>query len=197
MSLPQELTEQIYVYVWSGFYTEEEIHERIEEMVEEKWFDSEETDAAAVDEGVMRDAIAAEFQKKRVAQQTWPATTDCDRLDRAFERLNGESILAAHNAGYTQSDGLDCVRELYHERGGEQSSLTGFCFYHEQDLERALRGQGLMLAFGAVDGSDERDLEVGRRIQQVLTAEGFKVAWDGSMDQRITIRNLNWQRRSS
>ncbi len=64
MSLPQELTEQIHVYVWSGFYTEEEIHERIEEMVEEEWFDSEETDAAAVDEGVMRDAIAAEFQKK-------------------------------------------------------------------------------------------------------------------------------------
>ncbi len=132
-----------------------------------------------------------------MAEQTWPATTDCDRLDRAFERLNGETILAVHNAGYTQSDGLDCVRELYHERGGEQSSLTGFCFYHEQDLERALRGQGLMLAFGAVDGSDERGLEVGRRIQQALTDEGFMVAWDGSMDQRIAIKKLNWQRRSS
>lgn len=92
MSLPQELNEQIRVYVWSGFYTDEEIHERIAEMVEEAWFDSEETDAAAVDEGVMRNAIAAEFQKKRVAERTWPATTDCDRLDRAFERLNGETF---------------------------------------------------------------------------------------------------------
>jgi hypothetical protein len=127
----------------------------------------------------------------------WPEVTDCDRLDTIFEGLRVQGILALQNAGYTQSEGLSDVGELYREVGGERSDIDGFCFYHGQDLERVMKSGQLWLAFGAIDGEDARGVAVGQRIKSAFDAAGFAVEWDGSIKTRLLIKGIRWQRRNS
>jgi hypothetical protein len=111
-----------------------------------------------------------------------------------FDALTDSGILALQNAGYTLSEGLDDVAQAYHEAGGERSGITGFCFYHRQDLEGVLESGELCLAFGAVSGEAAEGIEVGRRVADALTAAGFAVEWGGTFEQRITVKGIRWQR---
>jgi len=100
------------------------------------------------------------------------------------------------NAGYTQSDGFDDFREAYCNLS-DGADIIGYCFYHGQDLERAVAGGGLYLAFGPVNASDEQTKgpEVGRIIVEELRRAGFDVAWDGTFDQRIFVPRFDWKQR--
>jgi len=58
-------------------------------------------DVALEDEGfsgdrraVVREILDREIQALRRDQEAWPEETDCDRLDRAFDRLKSSGILA-------------------------------------------------------------------------------------------------------
>jgi Domain of unknown function (DUF6891) len=95
----------------------------------------------------------------------------------------------------TQSDGWSDVCEVFRERGGEQSGAIGYCFYHGQDVERAILNQGLMLAFGLILSDPAKGVDIGRRVVAELEAAGFQVAWNGSTEQRINIVNMRWQKR--
>src|SRR6185295_1242458 len=97
-------------------------------------------------------------------------------LDTAFAAINKRGVIAMHNAGYTQSDGYDDFREAYSQHPN-QRSILGYCFYHEQDIQRAVRGGGLYLAFGPVDPDDEetKGREVGNIIREELERAGLKV----------------------
>ncbi len=97
------------------------------------------------------DAATEEWKQKK---EQWPAVTVCDRLDEAFEAINARGVIAIPNAGYFQSDGYDDFREAYLEHL-KKSEVVGDCFYHGQDLERAVFGGGLYLAFGPTDPTDE------------------------------------------
>src|SRR5262245_62163301 len=125
-----------------------------------------------------------------------PTETGPDRLDSVFASLNGRWIIALQNAGYTQSDGYDDVRQSYHERS-DRDRVIGYCFYHGQDLERAVHGEGLYLAFGPMDAKKEKTEgpRIGAMIVEELTRAGFAVRWDGTFDQRISIPAIDWKRR--
>jgi hypothetical protein len=127
---------------------------------------------------------------------SWPTVTDCDRLDRAFEAIGQRGIIALHNAGYTQSDGYEAVNEAYVDVEDEEQ-IIGYCFYHGQDLEHAVREGGLYLAFGPADPEDEEAQGpiVGRVICEELERAGLEVEWDGTFQQRIYLPKLRWQRR--
>jgi hypothetical protein len=77
-----------------------------------------------------RAAIAAHC----TAQQTWPAETDCDRLDAAFARLETEGSIARQDFTCCQSDGHS---EIWGEIREAQKahSVEGYVFYHRQDTE--------------------------------------------------------------
>src|SRR5215470_2473451 len=128
----------IKTWVWSGFYGADDIQEMIGEVLEH-----------AADEAMLRAAVEPELATKANAEKTWPRVTDCDRLDAVFAELDREGIIALQNAGFTISDGHSDVGERLAERDRDQ--VKGYCFYHGQDLERAVAGGGLMLAFGDLD----------------------------------------------
>ena len=141
--------------------------------------------------------IDLEFQKLAIEQQSWPATTDCDRLEAAFLAISSHNIIALQNAGFTQSDGYeDFVQVL--NKTPDKDAVLGYCFYHEQDLQRAMEAGGLYLAFGPVRPHDEATsgLEVGRIVEEELVEAGFSVEWNGTFSQRIYIPQIHWQRRS-
>jgi hypothetical protein len=176
------ILDSIKTWVWSGFYDLEDVNEMIEDILEDD-----------ADEAMLRAAIAPEFQKKITAEALWPKETDCDRLDLAFELLNTNAIIALHNSGYTMSDGLDDVSEELDRRG--RANVQGYCFYHGQDIERALMGGGLMIAFGDFENDKTARVKIGHLVRDSLEANGFVIDWESDSEARINISTLDWKRR--
>lgn len=171
-------------WVWSGFYEPAVIREMMDDVLEP---DS--------DVSQLEDFLASELQRKAVAEASWPSETDCDRLDRVFYRLHEEGICALSNAGYTMSDGHSDVAEAVGQ--APKDHYHGYCFYHGQDVERALDGYGLMVAFGDLADDEARSVAVGRRVAESLSRAGFEVSWDGAAATRINLPSFDWKRRQA
>ncbi|MDJ0365615.1 hypothetical protein QMK33_10660 [Hymenobacter sp. H14-R3] len=181
----EEYAAAIHLWVWSGFYLAEEVVDMLSEQLK----DEEE----AADEPLLQRLIAQEFAAKQQAEATWPASTDCDRLDQAFATLKDAGIVCLHNAGYTMSDGLDDVAEALDEH--QSAATKGYCFYHAQDLERAAAGSGLWLAYGSLDDEAATKKLVGQHIQAAMQESGLVVEWDGDSKSRIQLPHIDWKRR--
>lgn len=138
--------------------------------------------------------VARAWVAKLKDEKTWPAETDVDKLDSAFAELRAAGIIALHQAGMEPSDGLTEVSEEYEAAGAEASGVTGYCFYHQQDVERAIEGHGLLIAFGDIDGDPVKGVEIGRRVARAIEQSGLQPSWDGSIDRCIGV-DLRWQKR--
>jgi hypothetical protein len=187
MPLSPETLREIDGLVRGGF----EERARIIEILCEEMYEPGELDGAEVVA-----AVDAAFTALTQDKATWPTTTDCDRLDGAFAALNARGIIALQNAGYTQSDGYDDIRESYHEHS-DRDAIIGYCFYHGQDLERAVHDEGLYLAFGPMDSKKEEaeGPRIGAMIVEELTRAGLAAKWNGTFAQRIFIPAIDWKRR--
>ena len=177
------ILDSIKTWVWSGFYGPDDVQEMIGDILEDD-----------ADEAYLRSSVAPEFEKKLAAEASWPEETDCDRLDRAFAELNAIGVIALHNAGYTMSDGISDVGEVLHRK--DRATVKGYCFYHGQDVERAVAGNGLMIAFGDVDENKAEKGSVGSLVRDQLETHGFEVQWNGDPETRLCIAILDWKRRS-
>jgi hypothetical protein len=185
--MDSETLQEIRTSVRSGFSSPEEI---VTEFCEERYEPGE------LDPGEVEKAVAAETAALREEQKSWPKETDCDRLAQAFEALIARGVIAIENAGYTQSDGYDDVTAIY-EDSEDKHTLVGYCYYHGQDLERAVRGEGLILSFGPMDPEMEQTEgpRVGRIIVEELERRGLRTRWDGTFKERIHVPQLDWKRR--
>jgi hypothetical protein len=187
MPLSSETLREIDGLVRGGFDDRARI---IEMLCEEMYAPGE------LDEAEVVAAVDAAFASLARDKASWPAITDCDQLDKAFAALNARGVIALQNAGYTQSDGYDDVRQSYDERS-DRDRVIGYCFYHGQDLERAVHGEGLYLAFGPIDARNEATEGplVGAIIVEELRRAGFTAKWDGTFGQRICVPAIDWKRR--
>lgn len=187
MPLSSDALHEIDGLVRGGF----EKRDRIIEIMCEEMYAPGELDEAEVIAAV--DAALAALARDKT---TWPETTDCDRLDSVFAALNARGIIALQNAGLTQSDGYYDVRQSYNERA-DRDTVIGYCFYHGQDLEGAVRGEGLYLAFGPIDAKKEETEgpRIGAMIVEELARAGFAVTWNSTFNQRILIPAIDWKRR--
>src|SRR5262249_10537187 len=156
-------------YVWCGLYDPEEVAIR---LAESRCVPGQIREA--VDR--LRAEVEKEVAKKRAEEATWPATTDCDRLERGVEGLEARGSILEEDAGLTKSDGVELVTEAYEDAEAEgEAGIVGYCFYHGQDLDRVMKSGDLWLASGDFLGDDERRVEIGRRIQRALQDAGFAV----------------------
>ncbi len=176
------ILESIRVLVWSGFATWEDVQQMIDDLLEED-----------ANEGMLRSAVDPEFDKKEAAEATWPEMTDCDRLTAAFAELEADGFAAIENAGMTMSDGLDDTLEVYQRLGKEQ--VHSYCFYHGQDMERAINGGGLMIAFGHFSSDTEAKMAAGKKVCQLLKKHGLRPAWEEDPEKRIYVPEFDWKRR--
>ena len=182
----QKAIEYIQSYIRYGFYQSAEV----EQIVFEDVFNG------AIPRERLRELVKVEVERHQAEQRSWPAVTDCERLDRAFTALEAEGILAIHNAGVEPSDGITEVSERYRAAGGAASRVVGYCFYHRQDMEYALNHAELGLAFGDISGDRRRGVGIGERVRSALLAAGLQVTWSGSINDKLAIKGFRWQRRS-
>ncbi len=179
--------ERIRLMIWSGFYTPEDVFEAISE----EYLDPYELSA---DDRAWIDAKAEEeADAKLEAEEDWPETTDWDRLDAAFNDMDEAGILALHNAGTTQTDGLSDAADIATQMKDEGYVFKGFVFYHAQDIDRAQQDKVLNLTFGAFDGGD--GVAIAQETVTILKNSDFEVDWNGTPDTRIEVTNFSWQKR--
>lgn len=172
----------IHKWVWSGFYSPEEVDHMIDDILED---DANET--------MLRDAVDPEFSKFEEAQSTWPKVTDCDRLKAVFAALDKRGVLCLDNAGYELSDGHTEAFEVLSKQPGQK--YFGYCFYHGQDVEGALAGYGLHLAFEHIDHNSSDTLKVGTLVREELERASIPLEWNGTSCMRIYLPKFDWKNR--
>jgi hypothetical protein len=154
------------------------------------------SDISKADAGWLKAEIAAQFGEKKRLAATWPERTDWDKIKFIFDRLDDGGIIALHNAGVTQSDGLSDVTEIWDERGGAASDSTGYVFYTQQDVEGVLTDGVLNLAFGATQNSPVDPMRIAKRIVDAFNAAGFKAKLPADRTERIAVSGIDWKKRS-
>jgi hypothetical protein len=181
--LKLEISEAITAFVKAGFHNKKEISKNIRDM----FYDEE------LDKDWIKEEISKQYKDQSLLQKNWDKETDFDRLCRVFDKLNSSGIIALHNAGYTRQDGKDDTFEIYKEL--KRKNIKGYCFYHTQDVDRVIEGENLFLAFGDFKNNDTLGAEIGKSIVLALHEEGFKVIWNESVETRIEVNNIKWQKR--
>ena len=185
----KEAEQQIRSLIWSGFYTPDDVFEIISEDLNDPY-------ALSADDRTWIEETTERLAEQKTAEEAnWPETTDWERLDEAFDRLDDAGILALHNSGTSQSDGIDDANDIARQMAGEGFSFRGWTFYHEQDLQRALSENILMLSFGSLNETEADPLTIAGEVVSVLKSAGFEVQWSGTPEDRISLQGFKWQKR--
>ncbi|MCS4224567.1 DUF6891 domain-containing protein [Sphingobacterium sp. BIGb0165] len=153
-------------------------------------------DEDQLDEAWLKHIITLLYNAHQEESIEWKKPNDVDRLAKIFDELNQDKIIALHKAGYTKQDGYSDVREVVHLLKTQNIAPLGYCFYHMQDLERAISpsSKNLFLAFDDIHQNTENAILIGQKIVKKLQENGFAVEWNGTIEQRIEIKNINWQK---
>ena len=135
-----------------------------------------------------REVAIAEFAAHAQAQRSWgDGPLAPDRLRAAFEALGSGGIVARADFTCCQTCGFSEIGDEVPE--GE--TRRGFTFCHSQDIDRALHGEGVYLAFGSFS-EDVAPVEVADEVVEVLTRYGFEPQWGGDVRTRIHVP-MSWQ----
>lgn len=185
--IKDEASEQLELDIQFGFENKDELFENIREM----FYDEDD-----FDEDWLRQTIAEKYNQHQKDSLTWTRPNDFDRLAKTFDQLIQQKIVCLHNAGYTKQDGEGDCRETIERLNELGIKAIGFCYYHSQDLARAIDKdtRNLYVGFDSATQDDNEAVQVANKIVSALKENGFEVSWAGTVDQRIEIKNINWQK---
>lgn len=185
----QFIFDSIYTQVRSGFYSLEDIQNNIIEEIEDNGFEDEISEDWAYKQ---INAVNEELLKE---SESLGENTQTNRLIAAFDELAESKIIALHYTGYTMDDGEYEVIEVERTLNDNNEKSEGYCFYHGQDLERAVRGDGLNISFQKINNeSDVVSKEIAKKIVAVLEKHDLKVDWNGKASSKILLPEFKWQR---
>ena len=180
------IAEQIHLKVWSGFFDPKQVQDLITDILEED-----------ANEAMLRALVDKEFSEKHQAEKSWLKVTEYDKLRTVFRGLREKGVLATHNAGWDKSEAFHSSLNAYRE-AGEPKELYGICYYTAQDIDSAVKGDGLYLGFSSTRAEDEA-VDAARAaalIYEELKAAGLAVEWDGKVSSRLKV-DMKWQVRTN
>jgi hypothetical protein len=183
----QDMEECIELHVAAGFMTEEEI---VTSAVE---YASENYDAATLTphaEKITKQKLAVHLSE----QANWPAVTDCDRLDAAFAALEGKGIVCRQDFSCCGTCGSGEIWDEMDQTQKKGVHVRGYAFYHMQDTESAVVGDGLYISYGSKQDTEPAAIAIAQEISEALKQQGLKTDWDGTWKMRIGVK-LDWKKR--
>ena len=136
-----DIGEQIRRDVTAGFYPPEEILRSATEVFKD------EAPAETIGSHARR-CLDESLAAQAAEQASWPEVTDCDRLDAAFAALEQGGIVMGQHfrcCGACGSAESGTKMKAFEDRGGR---AYGYGFYHMQDTESAVEGDGLFSIMG-------------------------------------------------
>lgn len=146
-----------------------------------------EVDQETLNAAARQTAIAA-FIAHADAQRSWgEGALDPDRLRAAFRSLDTAGIVARADFTCCQNCGFAEISDQV----PEGHTPRGFTFCHRQDVDRALHGEGVYLAFGSF-ADDTAPEEIAVEVVRTLTRHGFEPKWNGELGKRIFVP-MTWR----
>ena len=177
--LKDEMNYEIQLLIKSGFYSDDDILEIIEDEF--------------IEENISDDEISRLFlENKEKIAEIHEDSEDFINLRNAFLDLTKENIISIHNAGYDIEEGIQDSFELFTHLRNNKYSPIGFCFYTFDDMEHVIEDNTLSIAFGDFEYDEEKGLEIAQKVAETLKINGFDINWNGSIDELIEIQNFNW-----
>ena len=177
--LKDEMNYEIQLLIKSGFYSDDDILEIIEDEF--------------IEENISDDEISRLFlENKEKIAEIHEDSEDFINLRNAFLDLTKENIISIHNAGYDIEEGIQDSFELFTHLRNNKYSPIGFCFYTFEDIENVIEDNTLSIAFGDFEYDEEKGLEIAQKVAETLKINGFDINWNGSIDELIEIQNFNW-----
>ena len=173
--LVDEIEYMIDLLTKSGFFSQDEILEILEDQFIEYEIDFSEFDISPND-----------FNNNNFSV-----------LEKTFKKLSEKAIICVHNCGYDFKEGVDDIHELYVHLINNKYSALGFCFYTFEDVEQAIERDILKLTFGDFQRDENKSLEIGEIVYQKLIDAKFKVNWDNTVNSPIEIINFKWDKKYS
>lgn len=173
--------------VAAGFHSENEIRSGVVELLADDYAPDELEPYA---KQIAHEEMESHFQE----QLTWPEVTDCNRLDAAFIELERSGIVARQDFSCCGNCGSGEIWDEMEAAGRRGLRVRGYIFYHMQDTEAAVEGQGVYLNYGAVTEGEAAALEIAREVVATIQRHDLAVVWDGTWQKRIGVR-LDWKRR--
>ena len=52
----------------------------------------------------------------------------------------------------------------------------------------------MAIAFGDFEYDEKKGLEIAKKVSSVLESYDFEIDWNGSVDERIVIKNFKWHK---
>ena len=179
--LMDEINYEIQLLIKSGFYSDDEILEIIDDEF--------------IEEGISEDLFLKLFlETKEKIEEVEEDSEDFINLKNAFDDLTKENIISIHNAGYDIEEGIQDSFELFTHLRNNKYSPEGFCFYTFEDIENVFDDNILSIAFGDFEYDEEKGLEIAKKIVSVLKKYGFDIDWNESVDEIIEIKNFDWKK---
>jgi hypothetical protein len=185
--LRQDIASLIATLVRAAYQPRDQVWLAIDDVCEE-----------ADDPDAMRQFAAAELEarwrEQRALEAQWSDRTDCDRLDQAFAELELSGVVSRQDFTCCGSCGVAEMALICSELEAGDQKPRGYAFFHAQDTEHAVLGDGLYLNYGDLEGEERASLAIGREIVAVFKSHGLKPEWDERWATRIHVP-LSWRRR--
>ena len=170
--LVDELEYMVDLLAKSGFFSEDEIIEILEDQ-----FIEEDIDLSMIDIPLNNfDNI------------------NFNKLEKVFKALADQNIVAIHNCGYDIEEGVGDAFELYVHLINNKFKPEGFCFYAFEDVEEAIEHDYLKITFGDFENNETKALQIGEIVADLLKTEGFSVVWDGTINNQIELDPFKWDK---
>lgn len=186
-ALAYDLEAQIILNVRAGFLSIDEIAEEVMEYISEEYLEVKKHISA----GALQELVKGYWDEyaNTGKQENYL------KLASAFRKLNEQGIVALHCAGYVQSDGFDDCNEIAADMDEDGETVIGCCFYTLQDLEHVLKEDTTKLRISFGNYFDKPTaVEIGKMIVKELEAAGFVTEWKQSVDEKIAVRDMVWDK---
>lgn len=138
--------------------------------------------------------VRAIREERQAEQARWPVVTDCERLDAAFAGLERAGIVCRQHFTCCGSCGAAAIWDEMAAAEERGVRVRGYAFFHAQDTEAVMAGDGLFLSYGAVAEGPAAVEAIGHAVVEALEAKGLETAWDGQWTRRIFVA-MDWKRR--
>lgn len=134
---------------------------------------------------------------RRAAMHPLARPTALDRLQRAFDQLEEEGILARHYVDAGRSEAEQLVQAEIQAARARGRSIVGYCFWDRHLYEMMADGQlGFCFGPGTVPRTYAAlwngQAEIAHRLVEALSAHGFEVEWSGQPADVVRVVGVDW-----
>lgn len=142
----------------------------------------------------IEEIVARAAEKHRRKEKDWQITAN-DKLDRAFELLELDNILARQNYQTSEQRAHDAIAQEIGELS-KSRQIDGYVFYHGKDTALVRADRELFLTYRGVPDEPATSRDIRRRVIGALRKAGHNPAqYAATGDQRVRLFGFFWQRR--